>query len=694
MIIISYVRKYLLKHLLLFNFQSKMVRVYKRRTNRGQAYTKTVLERAIEDINNGLISAYAASKKYNIPQMTLSYHRRGLRGKKSKTMGRSTAIPFEEEEKLAQGLITMEKWGWGLSRRDVLTVVQEYINKNGLRTSFKNGRPGEDWFLAFRRRHKLSIKKPQSVEFARKRCMDPFIINDYFQKLGKLLDDLDLRDKPEQVWNLDETNFALDPSKTKVVGKKGAPSSRTTAGSGKENITVLVAVNAAGFKAPPLIVFKGKNIWSEWVAPPDESYPGTTYAATANGWMESEVFLRYFKNPLLEAFGPRRPILLIYDGHVSHVDIRLIMAAIEHEVTILKLPPHSSHLLQPLDLCVFKSLKTKWDYNLTQWQRTHEGQKIPKKIFSKLVSDIWKELRPEVICSGFRKGGIVPFNPDIIEKEQYDPLAYQRWEHHQRQIREVNAVEGQRESILQEPIAGPSTSEESLPAPSTEEEPRPEIIPKKNGEDKKYTFEELLLATVKQSKSGDVSKPKRKIVSGAEVITAQEVLIRLEEKNTKALPGKKKKKSKKDLHVTAEVESESSSENEDVILHDNSDEDFGEEITENESLNEYMNDIQKDKKDAIVNDWVLVVFATKNKNKHYYIGQIIAINEDDELEVKFTRKVPSLNPSSPSTFAWANPEDCSTVARNDVVRVLPTPSVCGRRGLLRFQISFLGYNIG
>ncbi|KAB0800750.1 hypothetical protein PPYR_06489, partial [Photinus pyralis] len=52
--------------------------------------------------------------------------------------------------------------------------------------------------------------------------MDPFIIiNQYFELLKKTLRDLDLNDKPHQIWNLDQLGFCLDPSKTKVVGKKG-----------------------------------------------------------------------------------------------------------------------------------------------------------------------------------------------------------------------------------------------------------------------------------------------------------------------------------------------------------------------------------------------------------------------------------------------------------------------------------------
>jgi cell division protein FtsI/penicillin-binding protein 2 len=52
----------------------------------------------------------------------------------------------------------------------------------------------------------------------------------------------------------------LDPSRIRVVGKTGTASHRTTSGQDKENISVLMAANAASEKLPPLIVFKGKNV--------------------------------------------------------------------------------------------------------------------------------------------------------------------------------------------------------------------------------------------------------------------------------------------------------------------------------------------------------------------------------------------------------------------------------------------------
>lgn len=135
-------------------------------------------------------------------------------------------------------------------------------------------------------------------------------------------------------------------------------------------------------------MFKEKYVWDSWCAPENTGFQGTAYAATSNGWMETEVFQNYFQRTFLPAIGNERPVLPIYHGHSTHLGIELINLAQENGVHILKLPPHSSHLLQPLDLSVFKSLKTRWDMELTKWQRKNVGLNLPKCQFSRLIGDI------------------------------------------------------------------------------------------------------------------------------------------------------------------------------------------------------------------------------------------------------------------------------------------------------------------
>lgn len=69
------------------------------------------------------------------------------------------------------------------------------------------------------------------------------------------------------------------------------------------------------------------------------------------------------------AIRSERPVLLIYDGHSTHTAFSVIEYAISEGITILKLPPHSSDVWQPLDCSVMKPMKDRWDQELIKWQR-------------------------------------------------------------------------------------------------------------------------------------------------------------------------------------------------------------------------------------------------------------------------------------------------------------------------------------
>lgn len=404
-----------------------MTRNRERTTQKATQYTPEHLALAVREVQSGKTTIYRASKVFRIPYNTLDAHVKGRRGVKSTTMGRPTALSSDVERKIADGIREMEKNGLGMTRKDVMNLVGEYVKQNKIQTPFKDGIPQSDWFSAFSKRNNLSLKKPQSVEIARRLSIDPFIIHPYFNLLSETIKELGLENKPHLIYNLDESGFSRDPSKTKIVGQIGYPATRTVSSSGRDNTSVLLAVNAAGGKLPPLILFKGKNVWDDWLPSEDKIFPGMSFGVTKNGWMDSSSFHRFFTKIFIPALGNERPALLICDGHKSHVSLSVIEEARRENITILILPPHSSHILQPLDLSVMKSLKDAWDFKLVEWQKRNFGQKLKKSIFITLFSTLWTELKPAVIMSGFQKGGIYPFSRHVIPENSYDPAALRRW---------------------------------------------------------------------------------------------------------------------------------------------------------------------------------------------------------------------------------------------------------------------------
>lgn len=421
-----------------------MVRNYKRIKEKG--YTEFQLKQAVEDVKSGRMTSSQAAQVYGIPRTTINtrlycFHEKA---------GRPTVFSSEFEERVAHNLHIMEKQGFPLTRKEASILISEYVRQNGIITPFKHDIPGKDWFHAFQQRNNLSIKKPQNVEIARRKACDPFIVYGYFEMLERVVDELDLKDKPKQIYNLDETSICNDPSKGKIIGQKGYKATRTTSGPGRNNTTILLAANACGDKIPPLIVFQGKYLWTQWLYANENVK--TAYAVSDKGWMETTIFERYMRETFVPAIGPERPVLLIFDGHSTHVDLSVIEYAASQDITILKLPPHSSHILQPLDCSVMKPFKDKWEDEIIKWQRLHIGSKLPKNEFARIVTQIWDEMNPVIISNGFRKAGAYPIDRDTISKVLFDVKLYQKWENFNTQ---------NKQSHLQDPVEIDYTANET-----------------------------------------------------------------------------------------------------------------------------------------------------------------------------------------------------------------------------------------
>ena len=106
---------------------------------------------------------------------------------------------------------------------------------------------------------------------------------------------------------------------------------------------------ANGQYIPPLIIYPRKNLKMEFT---EGAPPGSIFACQDNGWINSDLFMKWFEhfvacvNPSVD-----KKVLLILDGHASHTqNIDVIVRARAKGVTMLSLPPHCTHRLQPLDV--------------------------------------------------------------------------------------------------------------------------------------------------------------------------------------------------------------------------------------------------------------------------------------------------------------------------------------------------------
>ncbi|KAE9027795.1 hypothetical protein PF010_g2565 [Phytophthora fragariae] len=88
--------------------------------------------------------------------------------------------------------------------------------------------------------------------------------------------------------------------------------------------------------------------------------PGATVTTSPSGFMNMELFAEWlhFFSGSMPASIPR-PLVLILDGCGSHHSDKVVDAADALDILLVSLPPNGTHLLQPLDVAVFATLKSK-----------------------------------------------------------------------------------------------------------------------------------------------------------------------------------------------------------------------------------------------------------------------------------------------------------------------------------------------
>lgn len=334
---------------------------------------------------------------------------------------RNTALTEEDEEEIAECLKIMARWGFGFTRSETLKLVGEYASSLGT-NPFKSVIPTQDWLAGFMKRHpRLTTRLPEQLKAARaKSSANTTVLEKWFELVRETLVENDLINRPDRVYNVDETGLPLDPKRMKVICMKNIDHLfRVIGGSGRDSITVNGCASADGRMLPPYVIYAAKNLREAWMQNGPEN---VRFTVSDKGWMDSVCFLDWFEKLFIPSISQERPVVLIFDGHKSHISVPLIKSAVEKQVILLKLPPNSTHNLQPLDVGVYGPLKTAWEKILISFARQNLGTAMTKETFPGLLNKLWSSgcLCDENIKAGFARCGIMPFNPQAVPTTQYE----------------------------------------------------------------------------------------------------------------------------------------------------------------------------------------------------------------------------------------------------------------------------------
>lgn len=622
-----------------------------------KTYSDEQMQNAVDDVRQGRGSCKSIASRYGLNRTTLLNH---IRGYKCQAVGRPTVLTKEEEELLVHSLVKLGDWGFGFDRTQLQLCVQDYLTRIDRINPFRNNLPGVDWCIAFEKRWKNEISRRVAQNLPRNRALAGAaeIMDNFYSILMRLYDECQLHNRPQNIFNCDETGFQTDAGSQKVICRRGSRNPVKVVGSTtKATYTVLMCCSATGDYLPMFINYKGLHLYTNWCTNGPEN---ARYNCSPSGWMESAQFLDWFINLFIPSTSHLEgKKLLILDGHNSHISIQLIDKATENNIELLCLPAHTSHLLQPLDVGVYKAVKQAWRVLLRDFYKDTGYKNVDKVIFPSLMKKLTETgcLSRSNAIGGFEGSGIYPIS---LEKMK-------------RKVETATVVSEEQNS---DPKSSLSNCEENQCASE-------DLTPKKS-------LELALMSVLKtnaQSSSSPKIKRSRLSRKFAESLTTQEVRERLsqnEEKKKKNIIKKKtlikSKKSKEsesssDSEVSVQLESDDDvSDYIGVGLDDDGDEDIQNDNQEISSQDSPASELHE----VVVDKYIIAEFVSA-KGKAHYAGKVIK-KEGNNLTVNFLRK-------RGLYFTYPDVPDEAQIKERDVIKVLTDPFIS--RGRHYFEIKEL-----
>lgn len=707
-----------------FDFTGKMVRTYKPKTDRA-AIPEDAIQRALQDLLNGNCSVRKAATDHGISKSLLHLRFKKLKEKDdqnfdlppipqirgSSKYSSMQVFNKQEEDMLEDYLIQASKMQYGLTYKQIRDFAYSYASKvsNKIPKTWEDNKTaGVDWMKGFMRRHpKLSLRKPENTSLARNMNFNKQNVNSFFENLKIVTEKSKFPN--ERIINIDESGITTVLQAPKVVAPAGVKQvGQTVSAERGELVTICAIVDALGNTIPPAYIFPRVFFKDSFLV---GAPPGSIGFASKSGWMTKEIFVEVVKHVQKHTSSSKEnPILVLLDNHETHVSIDLIKFCRKHGIVLLTFPPHTSHRLQPLDVGVFSSFKNNCKAEFNSWISQNPGKTISIYHVAGLSAKAYDNAFTRAnILSGFKKTGIVPFDPKVFnDDDDFAPSIVTDQPLPLTQSVEQELCDKNNEQL--EGAVGPSASEsESVAGPSkaismpisvtdsparlvnvnrrilTPEEvrPFPKSGPRKESGRGRNKGKTCILTDTPEKDRIEEETNKRNAMKASKLAKICKRKLGLKQEDCKK---RRKSNPTKKMRATSDTETDESLnyDNEDlsplILSEDSASEDDGEEV-------------KLDGSNIDVNNYVLVKLCGK-KSEKYYVAEISDKQGLTEFTVNFLRKKDLFS------FKFVRPDvpDTSIVDIQDLVCKLPEPKMVGGTEraicIFTFKFNFNNYNMG
>eukprot|EP00122_Pirum_gemmata_P000823 Pgem_evm1s732 len=380
---------------------------------RNTKYEPEKVKEAIEKFKKGEIRSKAeAARSINIPISTFKNYFNDP-SKITEARGTPTILSKEQEMGLARSVRWLAEVGFGCTIDDIRKKARTLAENSGKSFNTKDGLASKEWYYGWEKRMNLvglgiSLRKGNPLSRLRAAASNKSNLEKYYMLIEQVINDNQI--STDDIWNLDETFLSLLPNRKKIVCSKTAryiPQLTNIYGEMSGHITCVCYIRSNGSCSAPSFIFPGKNPTIEMVQGVADFNSDSVCMTTETGWITHDSFyllLNDWVKNKLKRKEERGKVLLLMDGHSSHVTLKVAELCMVNNIEIILPPMHTSQINQPLDLTDFGVLKKTCGEFLTIEKEGTLLHEVPFKC--KPAFDV--AFSPEQIKLGFEKAGLVP----------------------------------------------------------------------------------------------------------------------------------------------------------------------------------------------------------------------------------------------------------------------------------------------
>ena len=254
------------------------------------------------------------------------------------------------------------------------------------------------------------------ISYQRAKQEDPQIIKQWLDTVFETIQKHGIHE--DDIWNFDETGFAMGLCTTSkvITAAERSERPRTVIQGNREWVTIIECIGSSGCYIPPLVILKGKEQQAIWYQ--EANLPQEWQIATSpNGWTSDSIGLHWLKevfDPYSKNHSVGAKWLLILDGHSSHLTADFDAFCKENAIICLCMPPHTSHLLQPLDVGVFGPLKCAYGKLVEAMMRSGNNHIDKTDFLSLYPSACHTVFTRDNIYGGFAGAGLKPLDKERV----------------------------------------------------------------------------------------------------------------------------------------------------------------------------------------------------------------------------------------------------------------------------------------